>query len=118
MFIFFFFFFFFAHAFGIQKFPGEGLNLHHSNDPSHSSNNTGSLTTRPQGNFSIYFFMSHLPDNSGLTLLANIEEILFLIKVENESSVRKEDGSSHYGSAVTNPTSIHEVVGLIPGLAQ
>ena len=27
-------------------------------------------------------------------------------------------GSSHCGSAVTNPTSIHEDVGLIPGLAR
>ena len=27
-------------------------------------------------------------------------------------------GSSHCGSAVTNPTGIHEVEGLIPGLAQ
>ena len=28
------------------------------------------------------------------------------------------EGSSHCGSAVTNPTSIHEDAGLIPGLAQ
>ena len=28
------------------------------------------------------------------------------------------DGSSHCGSAVTNPTSIHKDMGLIPGLAQ
>ena len=27
-------------------------------------------------------------------------------------------GSSHHGSAVTNPTSIHEDSGLIPGLTQ
>ena len=27
-------------------------------------------------------------------------------------------GSSHHGSAVTNPTSIHENAGLIPGLTQ
>ena len=27
-------------------------------------------------------------------------------------------GSSHCGSVVTNPTSIHEDLGLIPGLAQ
>ena len=27
-------------------------------------------------------------------------------------------GSSHHGSAVTNPTSIHEDEGSIPGLAQ
>ena len=27
-------------------------------------------------------------------------------------------GSSHHDSTVTNPTSIHEDVGLIPGLAQ
>ena len=29
-----------------------------------------------------------------------------------------EGGSSHCGSAETNPTSIHEARGLIPGLAQ
>ena len=27
-------------------------------------------------------------------------------------------GSSHYGAVETNPTSKHEVAGLIPGLAQ
>ena len=31
---------------------------------------------------------------------------------------KDEFGSSHCSSAVTNPTSIHEDVGLIPGLAQ
>ena len=29
-----------------------------------------------------------------------------------------EKGSSHCGSVVTNPTSIHEDIGLIPGLTQ
>ena len=31
---------------------------------------------------------------------------------------QREGGSSYCGSAVTNPTSIHEDVGSIPGLAQ
>ena len=30
----------------------------------------------------------------------------------------KDVGSSHHGSAVMNPTGIHEDVGLIPGLTQ
>ena len=34
------------------------------------------------------------------------------------SFVNPRNGSSHCGSAVMNPTSIHEDVGLIPGLAQ
>ena len=35
---------------------GQGSNLCHSNDPSHSSNNTESLTTRPPGNSNDEFF--------------------------------------------------------------
>ena len=34
----------FGHAYGMQKFPGQGLN------PSHRSDNAESLTTRPPGN--------------------------------------------------------------------
>ena len=34
----------------MQKFPGQEWNLHHSTDPSHSSDNTRSLTARPLGN--------------------------------------------------------------------
>ena len=35
---------------GIQKFLGQGLNLHHNSNQSHSSDNTGSLVTRPPRN--------------------------------------------------------------------
>ena len=35
---------------GTWKFLGQGLNLCHSRDPSHSSDNAGSLTTRLSGN--------------------------------------------------------------------
>ena len=35
-----------------------------------------------------------------------------------EGSVVTPSGSSHCGSAVTNPTSVHEDAGSIPGLAQ
>ena len=38
------FFFFFGRFCSIQKFPGQGSNLHYSSDPSHSSDNTRSLT--------------------------------------------------------------------------
>ena len=34
----------FDHAYGIQKFPGQGLN------PSHSGDDAASLTSRPLGN--------------------------------------------------------------------
>ena len=36
--------FVFHHAHGMQKFPGQGLNLHHGSNPSYSSDNTGSFT--------------------------------------------------------------------------
>ena len=35
---------FFGHPWGIRKFLGQGLNLHHSSDPSQSNDNTRSLT--------------------------------------------------------------------------
>ena len=35
---------FFGHAHGMQKFQGQGLNPCHGCDPSHSSDNAGSLT--------------------------------------------------------------------------
>ena len=37
-------FIYFGHTGGRQKFPGQGSNLHHSSNPSHTSNNAGSLT--------------------------------------------------------------------------
>ena len=41
------------------------------------------------------------------------------IKATSQKGIRKTTvGSSHCGIGETNPTSIHEVVGLIPGLAQ
>ena len=41
---------FFGHNCSMWKFPGRVSNPHHSSDPNHSSNNAGSLTTRPPGN--------------------------------------------------------------------
>ena len=38
------FFFFFGHTHGMQKFLGQESNPLHSSDPSHSTDNTGSLT--------------------------------------------------------------------------
>ena len=43
-FFFFFFFFFSGHIYGMWKFLGQGLNLHHSSDLSHCSGHTRSLT--------------------------------------------------------------------------
>ena len=45
----------------MQKFPGQGSNLHHSID------NTGSLTTRPPGN-SLYLLFLIIPISSLVTL--------------------------------------------------
>ena len=39
-------------------------------------------------------------------------------KIPWAKSPKSERGSSHWGAAKMNPTSIHEDVGLIPGLAQ
>ena len=36
--------FIFIHVYGMQKFPGQGLNLCHSSDLNHSSDNAKSLT--------------------------------------------------------------------------
>lgn len=44
-------------ACGMWKFPGQELNLHHRNDSSHCSDNTGSLTYMPQRN-SWFFLLS------------------------------------------------------------
>ena len=38
--------------------------------------------------------------------------------VERNLMEKYQEGSSHCGSAVTNPVSIHEDLGLIPGLTQ
>ena len=39
-------------------------------------------------------------------------------QVAEEIKVKRRDRSSHHGTVETNPTRNHEVVGLIPGLAQ
>ena len=44
---------------------------------------------------------------------------LFLHEIKKKKKVKnKQTGSSLCGSVVTNPTSMHEDKGLIPGLAQ
>ena len=40
----------FGHIHGMQKFPGQGSNPHHSSDLSHRSDDVRSLTARPPGN--------------------------------------------------------------------
>lgn len=47
---------FFGRAHGIQKFPRQRSNLHHTSDPIHSSDNTRFLASEPPGNSSIYYF--------------------------------------------------------------
>lgn len=57
---FFSFFFFFGHAHSMWTFLGQGLNQHHSSDPSRCSNNTRSLTHCATRNSSICFFKKWL----------------------------------------------------------
>ena len=47
---------YFGHTYGAWKFPGQELNLHHSSNPSRSSDNFRSLTIVPQGNSQLYMF--------------------------------------------------------------
>ena len=61
-------FFFGGLAPSIQKFPGQGSNLSHNNDLSHSSDNAESLTARPPGNSS-----STLYKHVFLLLLATLQ---------------------------------------------
>ena len=46
-----------GHTHGIHKFLGQGLNLCHSSNPSHSSDNAGSLTSRPTRNSQNFHFL-------------------------------------------------------------
>ena len=74
----FFFFFFPVHTHSMQKFLGQELNLHHSSNPSHSSDNAQSLITR-------------LPKNS----LNNVfwlwqKAILFTMKNDTSASLKKQ----------------------------
>ena len=69
---FFSFFFLFSCTCGIQKFPDQGLNPHHSSDSSHSNDNTGSLTTRlPWSSHSLFFILSYGSDFHYSSLLAH-----------------------------------------------
>ena len=46
---------FFGHACGMQKFPVQGLNLCHSSNPSHCSDNTGPNTVSQENSKSALF---------------------------------------------------------------
>ena len=50
----------FGHTRGMQKFPAQGLNPHHSSKQSHNSDNGGSLTqwaTREIKDYAFYVIM-------------------------------------------------------------
>lgn len=51
---------------GKWKLLGQGSNLSHSSNPSHSGDNAGSLTPRPPGNWQGYFF-SHIQVGSSVS---------------------------------------------------
>ena len=68
---------FFGHIHVMWIFLGQGLNLCHSSDPSHSSDNTGSLTyytTRKLWNF--FFYSIYL--SSGILYLTRYHHCIFL----------------------------------------
>ena len=46
------------------------------------------------------------------------EEVVLVLKCSKKSPCKTGIWSSHCGSTVTNPSSVHEDVGSIPGLAQ
>ena len=55
-----------------------------------------------------------IKSNDSLVLLCFCRKVLLKVfKVRNH-----DQGNSHYGSVATNPASIHEDAGLIPGLTQ
>jgi len=62
------FFFFFGYTCGMQKFPGQGLNL------SHSSDNTESLTPRPPGNSCPILFKGLSPSSCYQEALQSLQE--------------------------------------------
>ena len=53
------------------------------------------------------------PFHSTMVIILDLVEALRMKSIRN-----KDTESSHLGSAVMNPTSIHEDAGLIPGLDQ
>ena len=61
------------------KFPGQGLNPHHSSDQSHSSDNARSLTTRPPANFEMVNILC-VEDTKTSEVLIFKEKLLFLNK--------------------------------------
>lgn len=61
-----FFFFLIGCIQGMWKLLGQGSNLSHSSNPSHSGDNAGSLTPRPPGNWQGYFF-SHIQVGSSVS---------------------------------------------------
>ena len=81
----------FGHTQGIWKLPSQGINAHHSSNPSCCSDNAVSLI--------------HCATRE---LLKNI----FKLKINLKNKKR----SSRHGTGETNPTRNHEVVGSIPGL--
>ena len=108
------FFFFFGHTRGIWKFLGQGSNLSCICNLYHSCSNT--YWTR-QG-------IKPMPSQRKTASLAHwaIAEtpVCYILKgyVQPSSFKFCLVRISHRGSAVTNPTSIHEDAGLIPGLTQ
>ena len=98
------FFTFLAVPLACRHFLGQGSNPCHSSNQGHSSDNTRSLT---------YCATRELPIPGYLTSFY-IVIIYPVIKCPLKVVIYW----THCGSAVTNLTSVHEVVGLIPGLTQ
>ena len=81
---------FVCHTYCMQKFPGQRSNLWHSSDPSHSGDNTRSLTCWPPGNSWRLFLIEELPEkersqrymmfcqNKAIPMSWNIELVIYI----------------------------------------
>ena len=106
-------------ASSMQKFPGQGSNLRHSSDPSHCSDNARSFTcSATRELLSVFRVDSHhlsclrLQQGSETELLTGgLDAITLSLSIFYQFK-KTCIWSSPCGSAVTNPTSIHEDVGL------
>ena len=125
----------------MQKFLGRLWNLCHSSNPSHRSDNTGSLTTAPHENSEIhvifkqqitqtfwsqkpFLFVKTLEDYRKSLFMWLWLSIFIILKIKTEkksqiinSLQNNNDRSSHNGLVETNLISIQEDTSSIPGLS-
>ena len=72
------FYFIFGCTCSMQKFPGQGSNLHHSSDPNHSSYNARSITHQATREFQVWFFWL---SNNDFEIFFSVLNVLIVISV-------------------------------------